>query len=154
MPQLVKGGKHTFGWSLVGNTGRIVIPSDALEEYRFKESDKLIMIPGSRTSGGFSLGLKESLLTSPLGAVLNHCPELEHFQTPEGEIIIYNDKPFSWVQLNNGSFYVPLNTLKEYGIKTDDKLLLIRGSGMALGFAVRGPIVEEANMHPELEKFY
>jgi hypothetical protein len=33
MPQLVKGGKHTFGWSRVGKTGRIIIPPEALTEY-------------------------------------------------------------------------------------------------------------------------
>ena len=86
--------------------------------------------------------------------MLNRCPDLKHFQTPEGEIIKYDNKPFSWVQLNNGSIYVPINTLKEYGIRIGDKLLVIRGSGMALAFAVRGPIVQEANKHPELEIFY
>jgi len=50
MPQLVKGGKYTFGWSRVGDTGRIVIPAEAVEEYRLKESEKLILVPGSKTS--------------------------------------------------------------------------------------------------------
>jgi hypothetical protein len=43
--------------------------------------------------------------------------------------------------------------LKLYGIEPGDDLLVIRGSGLALGFAVRGPIVEEARNHPELERF-
>lgn len=39
MPQLVKGGKHVFGWSRVGDTGRIIIPPEAMEEYHLKDSD-------------------------------------------------------------------------------------------------------------------
>ena len=27
MPRLVKGGKYTFGWSRVGDMGRITVPS-------------------------------------------------------------------------------------------------------------------------------
>ena len=71
MPQLVKGCKHTFGWSRVGDTGRIVIPPEALEEYNLNESEKMVLVPGSQTSGGFGIGSMESVKRSHLGAVMD-----------------------------------------------------------------------------------
>jgi hypothetical protein len=55
MPQLGKGGKHVFGWSRVKEAGRIVMHSQARKEYGLKESEKLVLMPGSRTSGEFGL---------------------------------------------------------------------------------------------------
>jgi len=153
MPQLVKGGKHTFGWSSVGDTGRIIIPPEALEEYRLKESEKLILMPGSQTSGGFGLAPRESVRRSSLGVVVDVHPGLGEFQVPEGEVIEYKGKPYCWVKLRDGGVTVPPETLEKYGIRIGDKLLVIRGSGLAIGFAVRGPIVEEAKKHRELEVF-
>ena len=153
MPQLVKGGKHAFGWSLVGTNGRIIIPPEALDEYRLKESGKMILVPGSRTSGGFGLGAKESVKNTPMGVVMDVHPGLGAFRIPEGEVINHKGRPYCWVELRDGGVTVPPDTLKKYGIKIGDRLLVIRGSGKAVGFAVRGPIVEEAKKHGELETF-
>ena len=153
MPQLVKGGKHTFGWSRVGDTGGIIIPPEALGEYGLQESEKLVLVPGSQTSGGFGLGSEESVKRSPLGVVMEVHPGLGEFRVPEGEVIEYKGKPYCWVELRGGGVVVPPGTLKEYGIRIGDQLLVIRGSGLAIGFAVRGPIVEEAKKHRELEVF-
>ena len=153
MPQLVKGGKYTFGWSRVGDTGRIVIPAEAVEEYRLKESEKLILVPGSKTSGGFGLASQESLKSSPLGSVVSTNPDIGEFRLPEGEIIEDKGRRYGWVELRNGGITLPPGTLEKYGIRIGDRLLVIRGSGLAIGFAVRGPIVEEAKKHPELAVF-
>lgn len=153
MPQLVKGGKYTFGWSCVGDTGQIVIPPEALEQYHLKEFEKLILVPGSKTSGGFGLGSEESVKSSPLGIVADVHPELGEFQVPEGEVIEYEGKPYCWVELRNGGVTVPPGTLEKYGIRIGDKLLVIRGSSLAIAFAVRGPIVEEAKKYGVLEVF-
>ena len=153
MPQLVKGGKHTFGWSRVGGTGRIVIPPEALEEYNLKESDKMILVPGSQTSGGFGLGSMESLKRSHLGAIMDARSGLGIFQEKEGEAIEYRGKLYCWVKLLGGGVVIPKEILDRYGVKIGNPLLVIRGSGLAIGFAVRGPIVEEAMKHRELEVF-
>ena len=55
MPQLVKGGKYVFGWSKVSDEGKIVTPSKAFIEYHFKAGEKIILLSGSKTSGGFRL---------------------------------------------------------------------------------------------------
>jgi bifunctional DNA-binding transcriptional regulator/antitoxin component of YhaV-PrlF toxin-antitoxin module len=150
MPQLVKGGKYVFGWSRVGDHGRIVIPPEALEEYGLVESEKLILIPGSRTSGGFGLASQESQRNSPLRTVAEINLNME---IPQGEVVEYRGKPYCRVELSNGSITVPPGTLERYGVGCGDRLLVIRGSGLAVGFAVRGPIVAEARGHPELKVF-
>jgi hypothetical protein len=153
MPQLVKGGKHTFGWSRVGDSGRIRIPPEALKEYGLRESERPILLPGSRTSGGFGLASRESLEGSPLGVAAALCPELGAFRASEGEVVDCRGRPFCWVQLRDGCIDVPPATLQEYGVRVGDKLLVIRGSGLGIGFAVRGRIVEEALQHSGLPVF-
>ena len=137
----------------MGDTGRIIIPPEAQEEYRLKESEKLILVPGSQTSGGFGLGSEGSVKRSPIGVVMDAHPGLREFRVPEGEIIEYKGKPYCWVDLRNGGVTVPPGTLEKYGIRIGGLLLVIRGSGLAIGFAVRGPIVEEAKKHHELMVF-
>ena len=153
MPQLVKGGKYTFGWTRVGPAGQIAVPPEASKEYHLEESTRLVLVPGSRTSGGFSLGALASLAGSPLGAALIAHPALREFQAPEGAVVEHNGKPYCWVELRGGEIVVPPETLERYGIKVGDDLLVIRGSGLAVGFAARGPIVREAHKHPELMVF-
>jgi hypothetical protein len=153
MPQLVKGGKHAFGWSRVGKGGRVRIPPEALQEYGFRELEKLIVIPGSRTSGGFGLGSRKSLRGSPIGAVLEAHPESGKCRVPEGELIACKGREYCWVALRNGGVVLPQGLLQRYGITSESRLLVVRGSGLAVGFAVRGPIVEEAEKHSELAVF-
>ncbi len=153
MPQLVKGGKHTYGWCRVGEEGIILLPPEAVEEYGFSDSMKLFMLPGSKKSGGFSVGSRDSILRSPVAAVLQTDPELAEFQLPEGETVEFHGKRFCWIELREGAIHVPLETLQHYGIQIGDKLLVIRGSYLAVGFAVRGPVVEEAKRHPGLAVF-
>ncbi|MBN2099575.1 MAG: hypothetical protein JW753_08270 [Dehalococcoidia bacterium] len=153
MPQLVKGGKHVFGWSRVGDDGHIIVPPEALVEYRLTEPEKLVLMPGSRTSGGFGVASMESLRSSALGAALKLHPSLRPLRMPEGEPIEYKGKTYCRVGLRGGGVTVPLGTLSRYGVNTGDRLLVVRGSGLAVGFAVRGPIVEEAKRHSELKVF-
>jgi bifunctional DNA-binding transcriptional regulator/antitoxin component of YhaV-PrlF toxin-antitoxin module len=153
MHQLVKGGKRAFGWSCVGETGRIIIPPEALKMYHLKESEKLILVPGSLTSGGFGLGSQEFFKKSSLGFVMEAHSEWREFRIPKGQVVEIKGKPYCWVELHNGSIEVPPATLEKYGIGIGDRLLVIRGSSLAIGFAVRGPIVEEARKHPELSSF-
>ncbi len=153
MPQLVKGGKHAYGWTRVVQTGRILLPPEAVEEYGFTDSMKLIILPGSRKSAGFSVGSRDSFSRTPIAAVLQTHPELAKFQLPECAVVDYKGRPYSWTTLRDGAIRVPPETLQHYGVQIGDKLLVIRGSDLAVGFAVRGPIVEEAKKHPDLAVF-
>jgi hypothetical protein len=154
MPQLVKGGKYIFGWSKVDNNGVIRIPDEAYLEYEFNQDDKVILISGSNTSGGFGLSSKRLLKKTVLGKSLISYPELMDFQIPEGKVIKIKNKGFCWMNIKkNKSMYFPKPTLKEYSININEKLLVGRGSGLALAFISKGPIYEEAKKHSDIPHF-
>jgi len=153
MPQLVKGGKHAFGWTRVEPSGRIVVPPTVLEEYKLKEGERLLLMPGSRTSGGFVLGSPRALRRSLLGAMPDALPELDGRRAAEGLVLELSGKAFAWALLSGGAVTLPPGTLARYGVTPGNKLLVVRGSGLAPSFIVKGPIVDEARRHPELEMF-
>jgi len=43
--------------------------------------------------------------------------------------------------------------VKTLAIQPGERLLVVRGSGLALGFLQQGPIYEEAQHHPQIEVF-
>jgi len=151
MPQLVKGGKHVFGWSKVDDRGRIRISSEAFAEYRLNANENVFLISGSRASGGFGLTKPESLRASPLSLLLDECPDLARYIIPAGTAVRWGKKTCCWVKMGERRFRLPPDTLACFGIRPGDRLLLVRGSGLALGFIARGPIVEPARRHSELE---
>jgi len=153
MPRLVKGGKYVYGWSKVGKKGRIVIPPEALEEYNLTGSKSVYLVSGSKRSGGFGVTTMELLEDSPLAVMVNKNPPLAEFQVPEGEVVDISGRPWCWVQSQKGSITIPPETLALYGVSPGDLLLSVRGSRVALGFLIKGPIIEEAKTHSEIELF-
>lgn len=153
MPQLAKGGKHVYGWSRVGESGMIVIPPEALKEYHFKDSDRLVLLRGSKASGGFALGSLQAIDRSVLGTVFGSHSEPIDPQPPNGQVLGQIERPLSSVHLQGGAVEIPVTTLAKYGIRVGDVLLVVRGSSLAIAFALRGRIVDEARRHPELQVF-
>lgn len=152
MPQLVKGGKYVFGWSKVGTDGRIVIPYEAVEEYNLADCTRVILIPGSKRSGGFGLTTAEKLQGTPFTSIADTFAQAD-LHIPGGEVVDINGTPCCWVELRHERITVPVETLKTYGVNPGDMLLSARGSHVALGFLVKGPIIEEAKTHNEIEVF-
>ena len=154
MPQLVKGGKYIFGWSKVGENGKIIMPEEAYLEYKFNEDEKGILMSGSKRSGGFGLSSNRLLRNSPIGKMLERFPELINNQLEEGKIIKIKEKNFCWIKIyKNGIIKVPQKTLIAFKVKINENLLVGRGSGLALGFIAKGPIFEEAKKHPEIPHY-
>jgi len=87
MPKLVKGGKYVFGWSLVRENGRVVLPPEALDEYGVTHDSRRLLIPGSKKSGGFSLTTYGKLRETPVGRFLEDAPELYRCLVPEGALV-------------------------------------------------------------------
>jgi hypothetical protein len=154
MPYIARGAKYVFGWSKVGEAGKIAIPREAMQDYRFNDWQKVILMSGSRTSGGFAVTTPGLLRGSPLSSALDRLPELARFQMPEARTVRIRERAFCWTTIGEGGYIVlPEQTLREYGIMVGDLLLAVKGSALALGFALRGSIIEEASRHPELEVF-
>ena len=151
MPRLVKGAKWIYGWSKVSDKGNIVIPPEALKEYEVVEGEKVTLISGSKTSGGFGVIKHSRFMKSKLAGILDKSQESKLSET--GVLLSGNRILYKTVILKGGSLNLPLDILAGYGIQTSNSLLVARGSGLAIGFIVRGPIVEEALAHPELEVF-
>lgn len=154
MPQLVAGGEYVFGWSKVSDQGRIAIPQEAMDEYGLKEHDKVILMSGSRRSGGFAVTTPALLAGSPLSAVLRRFPKLRTFQMSQARVVRVEGRSFCWTTIEEGGHItLPEETLHEYEVLPGDRLLTVRGSHLALGFALKGPLVEQAATHPDLEVF-
>ncbi|MBN1247435.1 MAG: hypothetical protein JXC32_07235 [Anaerolineae bacterium] len=131
MPQLVRGGKWVFGWSVVRERGLLPIPLDAWHRYTFGPEKRAIFIRGSATSGGFAIA-PASRWPAAFGP----------WQS--------SDRVLGVAELAaNGIVRIP----EQLGLLAGERLLVVNGSGHALGFITRGPIVEAARTHPELETF-
>ncbi len=153
MPQLVKGGKYIFGWSMVRDDGRIRIPPEAVREYGLEQGERVILVPGSRASGGFSLARAEKLARSPIGGFLVDNPQLARFEYPKGKGLEIDGKQFCWVDVRDGQITVPAETLARYRVAIGNRLLVGRGSHLGIGFIAKGVIFREGMQHPELEVF-
>lgn len=152
MPQLVKGGKYVYAWTTVHSNGKIMVPKEALNEYNLEKCKTVFLMPASKTSGGFTLTTMDLLKDSVFKAVLDSVPQLVKFEVPEGKLVSIKGKNYCWLKMNvDGSIIVPPNVLKVYDVNVNDKLLLGRGSRFALSFLVKGPIIEEAKKHSNIE---
>jgi len=129
MPRLVKGGKWVFGWVIVGSQRQIFLPPEARREYGFRQDEPLFFLRGSRRSGGFSIGRLEKL--------------------EQNEVPLYL-RAFGQGKMGpDGQIGIPPGI----DVWPGDRLLAVRGSGMALSLLTRGPIYELALKHPEIESF-
>jgi len=150
MPQLAKGGKHVFGWSRVGKEGRIVLHPDSLAEYGLGGGGKVILMSGSRTSGGFVVTTPHLLKGSPLLRALNRMPGILHFETPEGSPRVERGRTYCWARIRGGALLLPPPTLACFGVAPGGRVLSVRGSRLGISLLARGPIVEEALKYPGL----
>lgn len=126
MPQLARGGKWVFGWVVVGPAGELAVPAEAWTEYGFQVGEEVVYLAGSRTSGGFALSTARLL---------------------SGSARLMESRAMA-----RGQFEAERRLRLPAGISvaSGDRLLVVRGSGKALGFLARGPIWQEAQHHPDL----
>ncbi|MFX1365026.1 MAG: hypothetical protein ACFFCE_02725 [Promethearchaeota archaeon] len=154
MPQLVKSGKYIFGWSKIGNQGKIKIPPEAFQEYNLSIDKSVILFSGSKTSGGFGLSSMRILRNSVMNELIEKNPLLANYEIPEGEIIEFKNKKYCWLKIQEDkSIILPERTLNAFEINKNVHLLSGRGSHLAIGFIAKGSIFKEAQKHPEIEIF-
>jgi len=129
MPRLAKGGKWVFGWVDVEQGGVICIPLEAYIEYGFQAGEAVFITRGSQSSGGLSIGRRERLSRAQVS--MQSCLIGQSWINSERQVVL------------------PPNS----GVMLGERLLTVRGSGLALGFIQRGLIYEEALKHTEIEIF-
>ena len=156
MPQLVKGGKYVFGWTRINKDYSIRIPDETYDEYHFSRTDKLIILSGSKSSGGFSIITPDSMLNSKLSEniirLFGYQKETNSFTTNKLEIIKYRERLISWTSVGKERYF-RLSDELIFSLKTnvEDRLLVGRGSGLGPAFIVKGIIYQEALKHDLLE---
>jgi hypothetical protein len=99
------------------------VPQDAWSEYGFEAGQEALLLKGSQTSGGFSLGTEEGIGQTLRGR------QLARTSFGHGRVVS-----------------IP----READIEPWQRLLAVRGSGRALGFVAHGPIFELALKHPAM----
>jgi len=146
MPQIAKGGKFIFGWSTVSLTGCVKIPEMTFNEYNLSTDRNVILISGSKKSGGFCVSNYTLMRPSIMNGLFLEYPEIKDYSCKEGECIKFKGRLYCWIKLQpEGVIKLPDYTMKSFDIKPGNKLLSIRGSNIAFVLAVKGPLIEAAN---------
>lgn len=139
MPQLNKGGKFVFGFSVVRDDLTIHIPSQALSEYDATRDGKVIIFTGSKITGGFCVTTYPLLSGSKLKHILEDCPALKDCLLSEGEFIQYKGRKYAWLGIDgNGVIKLPQSTLEVLKLQPGMELLSIRSSDIAFTMGAKG----------------
>ncbi|BDZ68223.1 hypothetical protein [Methanobacterium ferruginis] len=155
MPQLAKGGKFVFGWSIIGKNGCVQVPDKAIQEYSLLVDDKLILISGSKSSGGLAVSRPGLINQSIMKGLMHDNPEFKDYTLPEGEPIKWKGRHYCWVNISKeGIFKLPPKTRSCFKLRETDELLSIRGSNVAITMVVKGPLVEFAKNYEGTIKEY
>lgn len=154
MPQLKKRGKFVFGWSLINNDKQVKIPKQAFDEYGLKDCNKVILISGSKRTGGFCVSGRTMIERSDLSGLFRQNPLLHDYKISEGEFVKYKGRLYCWINLNQDLITLSNNILKILDLKIGDKLLSIRGSDIAFVMGVKGPLIERANLSDKEIEIY
>lgn len=145
MPQLNKGGKFVFGLSMIHDDLSVHFPTQALKEYHVLNDDKIIIFTGSKITGGFCVTTYPLLSTSKLSHILQECPQLENQSIPQGTLITYKGRKYTWLSLKqNGSIQLSPQLLKQLDLNVGNELLCIRSSDIAFTMGAKGPLLEKA----------
>ena len=156
MPQLVKGGKYVFGWAIINKDVRIRIPDETYDEYQLIKTDHVIILSGSRISGGFSIISPYAIINSKMGdsifQLIEYRKETDSFDLEMFRIVKYGNRLISWTSIEKDKYFKISNEfIEELHLKTGDKLLVGRGSGLGPAFIAKGAIYEEALNHDLFE---
>ena len=154
MPQISKGGKYIFGWSVIRENGELIFPPSAVKEYKLQDEKFIYIVSGSKQTGGFCVMPEPLLSRSKLQHILKENQTLADRSLKEGELISYKGRKYSWLTLKNGGVRLSDSLMQTLDIKTGDKLLAIRSSDIAFTLGVRGTLIQKAREYSgEIEVF-
>ncbi|MCR2033842.1 hypothetical protein [Anaerofustis stercorihominis] len=144
MPQITKGGKYIFGWSVIREDYTLNIPSMAMQEYKMYDEDKIYIFSGSKSTGGFCITRKGLLINSKLKGILEDNPKLMNYQLKEGELIPYKGRSYAYLKIKNGKIKISKDMIDKLDLNIGDKLLSIRSSDIAFTMGLKGQLIERA----------
>lgn len=148
MPQISKGGKFIFGLSQIYDDYRIILPTQAVQEYSLTEENQIILLTGSKCTGGFCITRKGLLESSRLKHILIDNPILSNYECVEGEFIRYKGRFYCWKEVaQNGTIRLNKDMLDFLDLKIGQQLLSIRSSNIAFTMGAKGPLLEKARLY-------
>lgn len=155
MPQMNKGGKFIFGWSLIREDGRVRFPEQAIREYDITLEGKVYLFTGSKSTGGFCVTRKGLLETSKIGHILVDNGKLLNYEGMAGEFLKYKGRSYCWVNISNEGEIVLTESMREFlGLESGMRLLSIRSSDIAFTMGAKGPLLEKADVYQgSIEEF-
>lgn len=123
MPQIAKGGKFVFGWSIINESGCVKIPEMTFNEYRLSISQNLILISGSKISGGFCVSNYALMKDSIMSGLFTENPKIKDCSFNEGECIKFKGRLYCWIK-NNPDRIIKLTAqaMSSFGVKPGDSL--------------------------------
>lgn len=145
MPQMSKGGKYIFGWSVIHENGEMRFPTSAIQEYKLQNEQYVYIVSGSKQTGGFCVMSEPLLSQSKLKHILKENPNLEDRSLKEGELIAYKGRKYGWLTLKNNGVHLSTFLMQTLDIKAGDKLLAIRSSNIAFTLGAKGALIQKAN---------
>jgi hypothetical protein len=119
---------------------------------------KIIILSGSKTSGGFSIMKPESPSSSVIGqriaGAFRSLDSNPSFATGSSTLSYAGKRLILTTMVDHGkNLCVSADLLHILGLKTGDKLLVGRGSGLGPAFIARGQIYAEALKHGHISTF-
>ncbi|MGP1577783.1 MAG: hypothetical protein ACTTH7_09975 [Treponema sp.] len=140
MPQMSKGGKYIFGWSVIRENGTLIFPVPAVEEYTLQKEQYIYIVSGSKQTGGFCVMTEPLLSRSKLRHILQENPNLADRTLKEGELISYKGRKYGWLSLKDNGVYISPSLMQTLDIKSGDKLLAIRSSNIAFTMGAKSSL--------------
>ncbi len=145
MPQLSKGGKFVFGFSVIREDNSVTFPPQAIAEYGAVSEGRVYVISGSKTTGGFTVSRRGLLENSKLAHILTDVPVLGEFLLPEGRLVRYKGRLYGWLPVSKeGKITLSEQMLQSFDIAAGMRLLAVRSSNIAFLLGAKGPLLEYA----------
>ncbi len=149
MPQLNKGGKYVFGWSLIREGGVIHLPTMAVDEYHLSVAPEVILFTGSKSTGGFCVTNLPMLVNSQLKTIADQLPELVCHAEAPGHFLPYKGRSYAWLPITpDGTIELPEEALTILHLNVGDRLMTIRSSNIAFTMGAKGPLLERGRQFP------
>ena len=150
MPQVSKGGKYIFGWSLIRSDGLVRLPDEAVNEYSITSEGRLYLFTGSKSTGGFCVTSKRLLEPSKLSNILHGNPKLADYALNDGEFVNYKGRSYCWTSVDSeGKITLTPPMLDVLGLKAGMKLFAIRSSNIAFTMGARGLLFERVKSYAD-----
>lgn len=148
MPQLNKGGKFIFGFSLIRDNLLIQLPKEAVDEYQIMQDSAVILFTGSKSTGGFCVTSKRLLAKSKLQHILAACEGVSSYSIPPYVFIPFKGRSYCWAPLNSsGQIQLTMEAMNFLKLHTGNKLMCIRSSDIAFTMGLKGTLLERAHAY-------